>query len=241
MEKAAPLTLIKGLVGSHAYGYATESSDKDYMSVYIAPVTHYFGLDRFETKASVTESEDNTDYEFLKFVKLCVNFNPNVIPLLYTDLEVTYDDYYCYKYLLENRALFVTNRAYNTLVGYAISQKEKAAKNITGKLGEKRKTLIEKYGYDVKAAAHTIRLMKTAIHLFKYNEVRLDISAEECAEFRSGKFSVEDFNNRFYVLKDKVQSVFLESKLPNEPDLDKINNMCVKILGSVHYDKYEQL
>jgi predicted nucleotidyltransferase len=35
--------VLKGLVGSHAYGYATEASDQDWMSVYVADLDNYFG------------------------------------------------------------------------------------------------------------------------------------------------------------------------------------------------------
>jgi len=232
MEKS---TLLKGLVGSHVYGYATESSDKDYMSVYISPLDHYFGLNKSSTSMTVTDSEDNCEYEFLKFVKLCSSFNPNVIPLLWSNKETQSDNWYLALELITNRHLFVTKLAYNTLVGYSVSQREKARKQLTGKLGEKRKDLIEKYGFDVKSAAHTVRLLKTAEHLFKYNEVELDVAAEECAEYRSGKYSWEDFEDRFEVLKNNVDLSFQDSTLPEKPDMDKVNNLCVTILKCFHF------
>lgn len=233
MEKAT--TILKGLVGSHAYGYANESSDKDYMSVYIAPINNYFGLDKFNTSHVITPSEDNTDYEFLKFIKLCVGFNPNVIPLLFTNLEVSSEAKELGKMLVDNRNLFVTKRALDTLIGYAVSQREKASKNVTGKLGEKRKALIAKYGYDVKAAAHTIRLLRTAIHLFTYNEVKLDCAAEICANYRQGKYSVEDFDEQFGVLKLTALQSYNLSTLPDQPDMEAVNKLCVKILGAHFY------
>ena len=205
------------------------------MSVYLSPLDHYFGLNRSSTSMSVTDSEDNCEYEFLKFVKLCSSFNPNVIPLLWTDKELQSDDWTLAAIFLSERNLFVSKLAYNTLVGYSVSQREKARKQLTGKLGEKRKDLIEKYGFDVKAAAHTVRLMKTAEHLFKYNEIKLDVAAEECAEYRSGKYSWEDFEDRFEVLKKRVDLSFQDSTLPEKPDMDKVNNLCVTVLKCFHF------
>lgn len=233
MEKT--VTILKGLVGSHAYGYANEHSDKDYMSVYVAPINNYFGLDKFSTSHVITPTEDNTDYEFLKFIKLCVGFNPNVIPLLFTDLEVCSDNHVLYEMLVQKRDLFLSKKALDTLIGYAVSQREKASKNITGKLGEKRKALIAKYGYDVKAASHTIRLLRTAIHLFTYNEVKLDCAADICANYRQGKYSVEDFDEQFGVLKLTALQSYNLTTLPEQPDMEAVNNLCVKILGACHY------
>lgn len=227
--------LLKGLVGSHAYGYATDQSDKDYMSVVFAPLDCYFGLGGLRTSMSVTEDIDNTKYEFLKFMKLCSSFNPHVIPLLFTDKELSSSNWKLASVLLENKHLFMTKLSFNTLVGYSINQRGEAAKQITGKLGQKRKELIKKYGYDVKAASHTIRLLKTAEHLFKYNEFKLDVAAVKCAEYRLGKYSWEDFEDEFEYLKKNAELAFEKCTLPDTPDYQKINSLCVKLLGAYHY------
>jgi predicted nucleotidyltransferase len=222
--------VLKGLVGSHAYGYATEASDQDWMSVYVADLDNYFGLKNSKSTQTLSENEDNVSYEFTKFVSLCSNFNPNVVPLLFlksypvetSKLGVS---------LLSVRKAFLTQKAYNSLMGYAVSQENKATKNLTGTLGTKRKELVDRYGYDVKSAAHTVRLMELAKHLFKYNEVRLDLSAEVCAEYRMGKYSVDDFTNHFQSLKEEVNLAFSNTTLPESVDMEYVNRFCVNALS----------
>lgn len=233
------IVVLEGLVGSHAYGYATPESDLDWMSVYVGYLSDYFGLTKANTKHLVSQEVDITQYEFLEFIKLCVNFNPNVIPLLF--LEDSAYRIRCHQLgsaLINMRSAFVTKKAYNTLMGYAVSQERKAKDNVTEKLGQKRKDLIAKYGYDVKAAAHTVRLLRLAKHLFLYDEVRLTEGCDECLEFRTGKYSKEDFENRFSVLKSEVQKAFDENKtLPESPDLFHINAFCTHELSNFFLSK----
>jgi uncharacterized protein len=227
-------TVLEGLVGSHAYGYATSESDLDWMSVYVGNLSDYFGLSKGKTKHSVSQEVDITQYEFLEFVKLCVNFNPNVIPLLFLE-DSAYRIRCCQlgSALINIRNAFVTKKALVALMGYAVSQERKVKENITEKHGQKRKDLIVKYGYDVKAAAHTVRLLHLAKHLFLYDEVRLTEGSDECLEIRTGKYSKEDFENRFSVLKTEVQKAFDgNTTLPDSPDLLYINTFCTHELSN---------
>ena len=222
-------TILKGLVGSHAYGYATPNSDEDWMSVSVADLDNYFGLKTPKSSQTFDDNEDNVSYEFKKFMQMCSSFNPNVVPLLFLKSYAPETNEYGYR-LVEFRNTFLSKAAYAPLVGYALSQEHKAHKNVTGKLGDKRKVLIETHGYDVKGAAHTVRLLQLAKHLFSYNEVVLDLSAEVCAEYRSGKYSVDDFQNHLQVLKKEVDEAFLNTTLPESVNMESVNLFCVKFL-----------
>ena len=225
------VTILKGLVGSHAYGYATPESDKDWMTVYVGGIDSYFGLKRADTSHSVSEDVDVTDYEFKKFVSLCCNFNPNVIPLLFLKKE-SYDSItneFGLR-LVQAKNLFLTKRCYNSLRGYATSQEKKARQGLTEKLGQKRKVLVDKYGYDVKAAAHTVRLLRLTKHIFLYNEVNLEEAAEECMKYLSGFFSKEEFQNRFDELILQVDDSFSSCILPEDVDATTVNAFCVNFL-----------
>lgn len=229
-------TILKGLVGSHAYGVATENSDKDYMTVYIDPLDHYFGLKSSNTKHSVSEVLDNTEYEFLKFMKLCLNFNPNVVPLLFLDEYLEVDK--LGEVLLQNKNLFVTKKAYVSLIGYAVSQKKKAETGATEKFGEKRKNLIEIFGYDIKAASHTVRLLHLAKHLFQYNEVNIKAGAEEVLEFKLGKHPKMFFEERFSTLLKESEKLYETCTLPETVDFEAVNSLCTLSLIRNFIGKY---
>lgn len=225
------VTILKGLVGSHAYGYATPESDEDWMSVYVGGLDIYFGLNGSNTSHSTSNDLDVTDYEFKKFISFCCNFNPNVIPLLFLKNE-SYDSItneFGWR-LVQSKNLFLTKRCYDTLRGYASSQEKKSKQESTEKLGKKRKELVYKYGYDVKAAAHTVRLLRLAKHIFLYNEVNLEEAAEECMKYRLGLFSKEEFQNRFDELILEVDNTFSSCTLPEDVNMSLVNALCVKLL-----------
>jgi hypothetical protein len=83
------IPILIGQIGSKAYGTDTATSDDDFMSVCLAGKRIYFGLREwynkgtYELKIINGDPVDTTVYEFKKFIRLCINFNPNVIPLLF--------------------------------------------------------------------------------------------------------------------------------------------------------------
>src|SRR3954466_15991549 len=85
--------ILTGTIGSHSYGTATPTSDYDYMSVVAAPADVYLGLDEWGVSGTIEEGYDDPEkgfvehkyYELKKFIRMCIGFNPNVIPLLWLD------------------------------------------------------------------------------------------------------------------------------------------------------------
>lgn len=227
------ILLCRGVVGSHAYGYATPQSDKDIMSVWLDPLSSYLGLNRLsDAKQTLSEEMDETKYEFLHFLSLCEKFNPNVIPLLFLK-EYEYVNPMFQKFILNNRQLFVSRLAEFTLGGYAESQDKKVLGTLTGKKGEKRKELIAKFGYDTKAAYHVIRLLKTGIVLFRTNEVVLDCAADLCSEWRSGCHSYEDYLLLKRVMFEEFELAAARNvTLPDKPDRAVLNDLALKVFAN---------
>lgn len=224
------ILLCRGVVGSHAYGYATPESDKDIMSVWLDPITSYLGMNRLsDAKQNLSEEVDETKYEFLHFMSLCEKFNPNVIPLLFLN-EYEYVDPVFQKYILNNRQMFVSRLAYFTLGGYAESQDKKVLGTVTGKKGEKRKELIAKFGYDTKAAAQVMRLLVTGVNLFRRNRVILDCAAEMCYEWRSGMYTYDYYLELKGILRDHLDRVAKENvTLPDQPNRDELNHCAMAV------------
>lgn len=234
------MVILKGVVGSHAYGYANASSDIDWMTVHVDPVEYYLGLDSIDkVRASQTtsEEEDETKYEFLHFIKLCVKFNPNVIPLLFLeDHEYNVVHSAVLRFLWDNH-LFLSMKARTTLLGYAWGQKRQVEEGITKKKGEKRKKLIETFGYDVKAAGHTIRLLNLGIDLFATGKILLKNSSSLCLDIRKGNYTEDQFNELFLRTMDKFDETAEKATLPFEPDYDTLNRMCVRTMEQLLYQK----
>ncbi len=229
--------LLVGKVGSHAYGTATAESDDDYMGVILAPISCYTGLNTwsndgtYELKRANNQEVDAVFYELQKFFKLCLGFNPNVIPLLYLDQYEIVSP--AGQLLLDNRDMFVSKRAFHTFVGYAKAQLINVERGVTGKYGAKRKALIEKYGYDVKFAYHTIRLLLMIARFFETREmnVNMGVHIPMLMDIREGKISKDGFFSMATALMLVVERSFNNATwLPEKPDQEKANNICMEIV-----------
>jgi hypothetical protein len=107
---------------------------------------------------------------------------------------------------------------------------------ITGRMGAKRKELRAKFGYDVKFAFHTIRLMKMCVEFLSHPEeglkvYRKGIDADFLYSIREGKFSQEDIKTMADDLFAEAKEALKTSPLPEEPDADQINDLCVQIVN----------
>ena len=108
------------LGGSHAYGTNVETSDVDVRGCAANSPSDILGLSSFEQV--VNKATDTTVYAFNKLVSLLLNCNPNTIEMLGCRPE-----HYFYlsdlgKEMIDNRRLFLSQRAVSSFGGYANQQ-----------------------------------------------------------------------------------------------------------------------
>lgn len=239
---------MMGEVGSKAYGTSTPESDDDYMGVCIAPLAHYTGLENWGTSGTIERKsadgheDDLVVYELKKFVKLALLWNPNVIPLLWLE------DYIILKpagrYLIENRNLFVSAHSYTRILRYSQDQLDSVKRGVTGKYGDKRKQLIQKYGYDVKFAYHTIRLLRMLAEFlvaYKAGNPMLNVyrseDREELLAIRQGKWTQEEFFQNAENLMYQVALLRDGVNFPQDADYAKINEMVMNIIEEEYWNE----
>lgn len=235
--------ILVGQVGSKSYGTDTPESDDDWMGVAIAPMSHYIGLRNWENDGTLkierkeTHNAELTAYELTKFLRLMLSYNPNVIPLLY----LRGSDYALKEpagdLLIRHRKSFESKRAGKTLIGYANSQMNSVVNCNTGKLGTKRKELVAKYGYDVKFAAHTVRILHMAQEFFLTGELNVyrDRDRDMLLDIRNGGMSMEHWIKLTKSEIEYAKSCEQTSDLPDQPDLDFVNDLCMYILNTYGY------
>lgn len=112
--------ILLGLAGSYSYGTNIDASDIDIRGVTLNRKSDLIGLTRFEQY--VDDSTDTVIYAWNKIVALLLNCNPNTIELLGLNPE-----HYLYlndmgQMLLDNRKLFLSQKAVNSFGGYADAQ-----------------------------------------------------------------------------------------------------------------------
>jgi len=127
----------------------------------------------------------------------------------------------------------------NALIALRTHSKEECKRikdgPITGRMGKKRKELREKFGYDVKFAFHTIRLMKMCNEFLAHPEegikvYRVGIDADFLYSIREGKFKEEEIKQMAGELFAQAKEAVKKSSLPDEPDRNAIQNLTMDII-----------
>ncbi len=112
--------LFLTLGGSYSYGTNIETSDVDIRGVAINTEKDILGITHFEQRED--KATDTVIYSLNKFINLVTDCNPNIIEMLFCKPE-----HYIYvsplgQILLDNRHLFLSNKAFYTFGGYAHAQ-----------------------------------------------------------------------------------------------------------------------
>lgn len=230
--------ILVGEVGSKSYGTNTPESDNDLLGIAVAPLSHYTGLDSWEHDGTFkidkkqTVNAELTAFELKKFLRLAMAFNPNVIPLLYLRPEDYYLKTFGGQEILDKRHIFTSKRAYHTMIGYAQGQRKAVVDGDTGKLGLKRKELVARYGYDVKYASHTIRILTMAIEFFKDGNFDVYRSKDRThlMDIRNGMFYLEEWLKEVDDLLLQAKAAEKESNLPDQPDYKTINELSMSLI-----------
>jgi predicted nucleotidyltransferase len=231
-------TLLLGYVGSIAHGtYIPKNDpdsidDKDILGVCVADESVYLGLKKFEQKETKKGEWDSVVYEIRKFFHLLLKQNPNVVGLLWLQEKDYIHISDTGRMILNNKELFISKAAYHSFVGYAHGQLHRMTHGaFDGYMGEKRKKLVEKFGYDCKNAAHLIRLLRMGIEFLTDGKLRVfREDAAELKEIKSGKWTLEKVQaeaDRHFVL---AQEAFVRSSLPSNPDTEKAEQLLIYIL-----------
>ena len=235
--------ILHGYRGSIAHGMFVPNSDpnsiddKDTMSIIVPNLRYYFGLEVYCSKGTKEIKKDVWDiviYEVKKFVSLLAKGNPNVMSLLWLDENMYIKKTKEGQLLIDNRDLFVGKHVYKSFSGYAYSQLRKM-ENLAfeGYMGEKRKSLVKKFGYDTKNAAHCIRLLKMAVEFLSdgYLQVKRH-DAAQLLQIKHGEWSLDEVKNEAKRLFEMADKAYIESKLPLCTDRNKIDDLLIEIIKS---------
>jgi hypothetical protein len=105
------------------------------------------------------------------------------------------------------------------------------ARHYQGYMGDKRKKLVVKHGYDVKNAAHLIRLLRMCVEFLQTGELTVYRvkDADHIRAIKSGKFTLDQ-------IKQEAEELFAQAKrekdastLPESPDFDTVNELVKHI------------
>jgi uncharacterized protein len=239
--------VLSGYRGSIAHGTyvpATDDTgidDKDVMAFCVPPLDHYYGLAEFHSRGTheIVSERDKTlwdivVYEIRKALRLLKGGNPNVLSMLWLPDNLYLKRTSAGQLLIDRREVFVGRHVYRSFTGYAVAQLRKMeAGQYKGWMGDKRKALVERFGYDTKNASHLIRLLRQGIEFLNDGElyvVRHD--ASELVAIKRGEWTLERVKTEAERLFARADEAYDRSKLPAKPDQQAVNDLCVQIVST---------
>lgn len=239
------------IMGSEAYGVSTGGSDRDLYGFCIPPKDDVFPhlrgeipgfgkpSERFEQfqQHHIKDADSNIVYDILiysivKYFQLCMENNPNIIDSIYTPQRCILHITSIGRIVRDNRDLFLHKGSWHKFKGYAYSQIHKMRSKDAPK--GKRRELVDAYGYDVKFAYHIVRLLNEVEQILLEGTIDLERNREQLKSIRRGEWQFEEILDHFQRKEAELETLYLNCKLPNEPDEDKIKRLLLHCLEE-HY------
>jgi len=135
-ELAENNKILEIVSGSYLYGTNLETSDRDYVGIFIPSIEYILGFkkveevdfsikDRNSEGKNTEKALDRKLYEFRKFIKLALENNPNIIEILFVNKQNIIFSNSLGNELLANKYLFPHKGLKIKFMSYAFSQKHK--------------------------------------------------------------------------------------------------------------------
>jgi len=238
------------IMGSHAYGVAdNETSDFDVYGFCIPPLEVIFPHLRGEILDFGTQKKrfrnyqeqhmlhggreyDLSVYSIVAYFDLVMGANPNMVDSLFTPLNCVLHITQVGQMVRDARHMFLSKKVFHTFRGYAYQQM--AGMTDRKKATGKRKALIEEFGFDVKFAYHTVRLLEEAEQILAEGDLDLQRSKDILKGIRRGMLTEQDIRDYFTRKEAHLTRLYEESKLPYGPDEDAIKGLLLNCLEQ-HY------
>lgn len=234
--------------GSELHGAKVRGTDDlDIYGVYIEPpeialglrgLPHYVWSTAGDDRRNGPNDVDVTLYSLRKWAGLACKGNPTALHFLFARGEIESP---AWAQVVANKNVFLSRKCVKQFLGFADDQ----LKRLTGAKGRGKKGTrpeIEiKYGYDVKAAMHTLRLLNECKELASTGNISLPRPEREfLIRVRTGQFSVDQ-------VVQMADELFLECKkageettiLPEAVDVDAVSKLvaiCYRELWSSRGD-----
>ena len=205
-------TIFAAVVGSRAFGLATDESDTDTRGVYVAPTTAFWSLTKPPTHVEGPEPEWFS-WEVERFCELALKANPNLLEMLHSPIVVRQTP--LGEELLELRTAFLSQLAYQTYSGYVLSQFRKIETDL-------RRVGSPKW----KHVMHLLRLLLSAQELLQYGRLMVDVGRhrERLLAVRRGEWTWEQVERWRLDLHQQIDDALDRSPLPAVPEVDRVDD-----------------
>lgn len=210
-------TIYSCVMGSRAFGLATDDSDTDRRGVFLAPTPLFW---RFEKPPTHVEgpAEEQFSWELERFCGLALRANPNILECLHSSFVEYVDD--TGRELLALREAFLSRRAHDTFTRYALGQRKKLEADV-------RQHGVPRW----KHAMHLLRLLMSSGDLLRTGALTIDVGdrREALLAVKRGEVSWPEAEAWMSRLADEADEAATRSPLPAEPDHARVEDFLVRV------------
>ncbi|MGX1881837.1 nucleotidyltransferase domain-containing protein [Streptomyces sp. NPDC055287] len=209
-------TVYSCVMGSRAFGLATDASDTDRRGVFVAPTPLFW---RFEKPPTHVEgpADEQFSWELERFCELALRANPNILECLHSPLVEHVDA--TGRELLALRGAFLSRRAHQTFARYAEGQRKKLEADVR-QHGAPR----------WKHAMHLLRLLGSCRDLLRTGELVIGVGEdrERLLAVKRGEVAWPEVERRMRVLTAEAEAAEAKSPLSAEPDRPRVEDFLLR-------------
>ncbi|MFE0583442.1 DNA polymerase beta superfamily protein [Streptomyces sp. NPDC058874] len=209
-------TIYRCVMGSRAFGLATETSDTDRRGVYLAPTPLFW---RFEKPPTHVEGprEEEFSWELERFCELGLRANPNILECLHSPLVEHVDP--VGRELLALRGAFLSRRVHTSFSRYAASQHGKL-------LADVRLHGAPRW----KHAMHLLRLLLSCRDLLRTGLLSIDAGPyrDRLLAVRRGELTWDEADTWMTRLQEETEDALAGSPLPEAPDRARVEDFLAR-------------
>ncbi|MGW6027759.1 nucleotidyltransferase domain-containing protein [Streptomyces sp. NPDC055099] len=210
-------TVYACVMGSRAFGLATDGSDTDRRGVFLAPTPLFWHFEKPPTHVDGPAPEQFS-WELERFCELALRANPNVLECLHSPLVEHVTD--TGRELLDLRDAFLSRQAHTTFVGYSLGQHKKLEADVRLH-GAPR----------WKHAMHLLRLLTSCRDLLRTGRLTIDVGddREPLLAVKRGEVSWADVESWMRRLAAEADAAATRTPLPAEPDRERVADFLFRV------------
>ncbi len=208
--------IVRAVIGSRAYGLATEASDTDRRGVYLPTAEQHWSLSGTPEQID-NDAAQETYWELQKFIVLALKANPNVLEVLYSPIVEFATP--LGRRLIEVRSKFLSRLVYQTYNGYVLSQFRKLNADLSHRGEPKWKHVM-----------HLIRLLHSGIVVLRegYVPVAVDPALRDALlAIRRGERPLDEIDRWRLSLHRELDEAAAATSLPDQPDYRGANGLLI--------------
>ncbi|MFF4757924.1 DNA polymerase beta superfamily protein [Streptomyces sp. NPDC001292] len=210
-------TIYACVMGSRAFGLATDESDTDRRGVFVAPTPLFWSFEKPPTHVE-GPLDEQFSWELERFCALALRANPSVLECLHSPLVEHVD--HTGRELLSLRGAFLSRQVCETFTRYALSQRRKLEADVRTH-GAPR----------WKHAMHLLRLLTSARDLLRTGTLTVDVGdrREPLLKVRRGEVPWPEVESWMARLAAETERAADRTPLPAEPDHRRVADFLRRV------------